>query len=386
MLRSTREMRSTERAFGLFPSERILWEGRPVTDAPRPRGWRWVPLLLVMLAAICALFAGLLVAADLAGASNIALVALYMAFTAGAIWVAPTVLRDRCRFAITDRRVIWVRGRYRRSIDRRALSYMRVAWHPSVPTVGDLELVRAVPFGPLSRTQRIVLHDLRAPDSVLALVRGVEAPEHGGDRTIPLTDRLGPGEDVLWGAAPEGSGIDWRHALTTLIGSAVLVVGLPTGLRSALVLADLERRGLPTGSWIWLLLFTAILLTATLILAVGLGLFWHGVVRARAMRRDTEYVLTDGRLLIRRGHIELSVERNRIVDVAETPGWGGLTHLYLVLDGPGARALADSGAMGVITPSRDRVEPILFELRDPRPLYRLLQGRISRPSVPTAAR
>jgi len=333
------------------------------------------------MAAIAMLFVGLIALADLPGASQMAVVAAYFALTAIAVWVAPSFLLDPCRFVVTDRRVIWKRGRIRRSIDRHAITYARIAWNRRAPTLGHLELVRAVPFGPLSRKQRLVFHDLKAPDEVLAIVRGAEPSRNGGDATTPLTDRLDPGEEVLWGACPEGLSIDWRHVSTTLLGLAVLFVGLPAGMRSAVVLAELEEAGLPTSSGIWVLLFTVIALTAMLLLALGLGLAWHGIVRARAMGHDTEYVLTDRRLLIRRGLTELSLDRGRIVDVAETPGWRGLTNLHLVLDGPDARALADSGALRVIAPSRDSVPPVLYDLRDPAGLRTLLVGRSSRPSL-----
>lgn len=379
------EMEPVERAFRLLPSERVLWEGRPLPGVPRDRRWRLGPAVLFMVAAIAAIFAGLLAIVELPGATQTALVAAYLALAATAVWIAPSFLLDPCRFVITDRRVIWKRGRMRRSIDRHAITYARILWHPRRPTVGTLELVRAVPFGPLSRKQRLVLHDLEAPDAVLSIVRGVPPSPNAGDVTTPLTDRLDPGEEVLWGAGPEGLLVDWRHVVTTLLGLAVLFVGLPTGLRSAVILADLEQRGLPMSSWTWVLMFAAIALTAVLILSVGLGLAWHGVIRARAMGHDTEYVLTDRRLLIRRGRTELSVDRARIVDVAETTGWRGVTNLYLVLDGPDARALADSGALRTIAPSRDSVPPVLYELRDPGRLRSLLTGRPSRPSVPSPA-
>ncbi|MEQ8461922.1 MAG: hypothetical protein RLO52_28270 [Sandaracinaceae bacterium] len=379
------EMESVERAFRLLPSERVLWEGRPQRGVSRGAQWRWIPALVAVIAVIAGIFAGLLTLVELPGAGQVAAIGLYLLLTAVAVWVAPNFLLDPCHFAVTDRRVLWKRGRLRRSIDRHAITFARISWHPRQPTVGDLELVRAVPFGPLSRKQRLVFHDLHAPDEVLSVVRGVEPSPHAGDGKTPLTDRLDPGEEVLWGGAPEGIGIDWRHIGTSLFGLAVLFVGLPTGLRSAVVLAQLEERGLPLTSVTWILLFLAMALTATLILAVGGGLAWHGILRARAMGFDTEYLLTDRRVLIRRGRVELSLDRKRIVDVAETPGWRGSTNLYLVLDGPEARALADSGAMGVIAPSRDSVPPVLYELRDAAGLRTLLFGRQSRPSLPHAA-
>jgi hypothetical protein len=379
------DMETVERAFRLLPSERVLWEGRPRRGAPRARGWRLVPALLLTLAAIVGLFAALLSSSELPGATQVALIALYLTLFGVAVWIAPSMLFDPCRFVVTDRRVVWKRGKLRRSIDRHALTYARIKWSPGAANLGDVELVRAVPFGPLARKQKLVLHAVEAPDAVLAVIRGVEAGPHAGDHTTTLTDRLDEGEVVLWGGAPEGTGIDWRHVLTTLLGVGVLLVGLPNGVRPAVILANLETLGLPMTSTPWLLLFAAMALTATLILAVGIGLAWHGIVRARGLGQDTEYLLTDRRVLIRRGRTELSIDRGRIVDVAETPAWRGLSNMYLVLDGPDARALADSGALGVITPSRDAVPPILYELRDAARLRTLLTGRDSRPSVPSAA-
>lgn len=378
-------MEPVERAFRLLPSERVLWEGGPRRGAPRGRGWRLVPALLVTVAAICGLFGGLLELTGLPGGSQVAFVCAYLVLTAVAVAIAPSVLYGASRFVVTDRRVMWKRGKIRRSIDRHGITFARIHWNRALPTVGDLELVRAVPFGPLARQQRVVLHDVEAPDAVLAVIRGAEASPHAGDHTTPLTDRLDPGEEVIWGASPEGLGVDWRDVLTTLFGLAVLFVGLPAGVRTAAVLADLEQHGLPMQSGTWILLFVAMALTATLILSVGVGLTWHGILRARAMGKDTEYVLTDRRVLIRRGRTELSIARQRVVDVAETRGWRGHTNLYLVLDGPEARALADSGALSVIAPSRDAMMPVLFDLEDAGDLRTLLGSRPSRPSLPHAA-
>lgn len=378
-------MESVERTFRLLPSERVLWEGRPQRGVPRGRGWRLVPALLVTLAAISASFAALLSLAGLPGSAQLTFVCAYFLLSAAAIAIAPSVLFDPCHYVVTDQRVFWKRGKIRRFIDRHGITFTRIRWNRAVPTVGDLELVRSVPFGPLARQQRIVLLNVKAPDAVLAIIRGVEASEHAGDHTTPLTDRLDPGEEVVWGASPEGHGIDWRDVLTTLFGVIVLFVGLPSTVRTAAVLVELEMLGLPLNSSTWILLFGAAVLASTLMLIIGGGLMWHGMLRARAMGHDTEYVLTGTRLLIRRGRTELSLNRRHIVDVAETRGWRGLTNLYFVLDGPEARALADSGALSTIAPSRDAMLPVLFELRDPACIRDLVTGRTSRPSLPSAA-
>jgi hypothetical protein len=90
------------------------------------------------------------------------------------------------------------------------------------------------------------------------------------------------------------------------------------------------------------------------------------------MGRDTEYVLTNRRVLIRRGRTELSLDRKTIVDVAVVPVADGCRHLYLILDAPEARALSDSGAMMPLSPARDLVPPVLYELRDTEGVCELL--------------
>jgi hypothetical protein len=372
-------------AFRLFPSERVLWTGAPVPGVPRERIWILAPAFALVLAAVAALFAALIAIADLPGWSESALVACYLAVLAIAGLLAPRYLLDACTFAITDRRILWRRGRSVRSIDRHAITYSRIRWHRSVPGVGHLEIVRAVPFGPLARSQRLVFHDVSGPDSVLAIVRGVEPAENAGDDQIALTDRLDPGEQVLWGAGPEGFLLGWRDVLTAVVGAVVVIVGLRSGFRLASILMDLEEVGLPVESLPWLFLFLANLLTFAMIVGVGGGLVWYGLVRARAQGRETEYIVTDRRLLIRRGRTELSLDRKRIFDVAETPSWRGLRNVFLILDGPGARALGDTGALTGLTPSRDSVPPVLYEIRDTSGIRDVLLARDSRPSLPNAA-
>ena len=130
------------------------------------------------------------------------------------------------------------------------------------------------------------------------------------------------------------------------------------------MLLDLEGLGLSPRSLEWGLLFGAVALSWTCILAVGLRLVHHGIFRARRLGHDTEYLLTDRRLLVRRGHVELSVDRACIVDVALRPAAGGLEHVFLVLDTPRSRALADNGARGPALPARETVPPVRFERRD----------------------
>jgi hypothetical protein len=103
-------------------------------------------------------------------------------------------------------------------------------------------------------------------------------------------------------------------------------------------------------------------------------------VRARAEGRETEYVVTDRRVLIRRGLTELSLDRSRIFDVAELRTVFGRKHVFFILDGPEGRALGDSGALSGLLPARDLVPPVLYDLEDVGDL-RALFGLADRDSV-----
>jgi hypothetical protein len=70
-----------------------------------------------------------------------------------------------------------------------------------------------------------------------------------------------------------------------------------------------------------------------------------GFVRPLRLARQTRYFVTSTRVLIRRGNEELSLDRSRIAYVIDAPA-KKLHDVFLVLDGPQARALAPSGAFG----------------------------------------
>ena len=374
-----------ERSWRLLPSERVLWHGRPERGVSRDPHWLLGAVLLFAFALVAALFCGLLYVAELQGARQTGAMAAYLFALATATLLAPSFLHDSCEYLVTEHRVMWRRGRVQRWIDRKAISYARISWNTHSPGVGHLELVRATPFGPLSRRQRLVLHNVSAPDRVYACIRGVEPVEQLGDPELPLTDRLDAGERVLWGGGPQGFMLGWRDVATALLGGAVLWLAMRYGGQTAGVLVDLERLGLQVRSWTWLLLFLATALSWSVIACVGAWLLWHGMIRARAMGRDTEYVLTNRRVLIRRGRTELSLDRKCIVDVAVVEVADGCRHLFLILDAPEARALSDSGAMMPITPARDVVPPVLYELRDTERLCELLLEPQEEPDVRAAA-
>ncbi len=373
------DSREVVRAFRLLPSEELLWTGKPVLGVPRQLSYTFTSFAAGGVAASALLFAALLRVAELPGTQVWAAVALYaLVFVIGAFLV-PRYTLDPCEFAVTTRRVLWRRGASVRSVDRGAMSFARIRWNRRVRGVGTLEVVRAVPFGPLMRQERLVLHDVRGPDAVLALVRGTtqEAREDAEPRLVELLD---PDENVLWGAAPEGLLLGWRDVATAALGLVVFGIALRYGMVTFGALRSLEEVGLPVGSELWWLFFSACLVTFALLLAVGAGLVWWGLVRARAEGRDTEYLVTDRRVLIRRGLTELSLDRTRIFDVAELRSLLGLRHVFFILDGPEGRALGDSGALHGLLPSRDGVPPVLYDLRDVAAL-RALFGRDERESL-----
>ncbi|HTU58895.1 MAG TPA: hypothetical protein VMF89_10690, partial [Polyangiales bacterium] len=122
----------------------------------------------------------------------------------------------------------------------------------------------------------------------------------------------------------------------------------------------------------------AIAITASVLFTVGAVLLWKGLWGARELGSHTEYILTPTRVLIRRGRTELSIDRRRIVDVAEQPSYGDLRDLYLILDGPRANALNDSGALGWLRPPRSLVAPVLYEVGDRERFCQLLLGERER--------
>jgi hypothetical protein len=123
-------------------------------------------------------------------------------------------------------------------------------------------------------------------------------------------------------------------------------------------------------------LVLALALTTGLLFASGLSLVWTGLLARAARDRATRYVVTDRRVLITQGDEELHLDRARIVDVVEAPdASGALSDVFLVLDGPKARALAMSGAFGETDGDRraeNELRPVLRRVRDPASVRRLL--------------
>ncbi len=272
--------------------------------------------------------------------------AAWLSLLAIATYYGPSWWRREIRVLLTSKHVIWRRGRLRRSIDRRAVSYARIHWHRSVSGVGDLELVRAVPVGALRRTLSITLPDLEAPDAVWAEIRGVGVTDALGDGARPVGQRLDPSERVLWTDKPQTDDWDVQRYLTLLIALVAGLCGARAIVGGVHALQVVVRAGLRPVSWAFgaLVLGLAISVAAVLVTSIIAG--YHAIWLPGRLNHATRYVVTDRRVLIQRGSQELHLDRDRIVDVIDAPKDHGLKDLFLVLGGHNAHAHALAGAFG----------------------------------------
>ena len=319
----------------------IVWSGSPVPQrAPLQERLAALACVLVSLVAL-----GFSVVVSVGLGQSPAMLVTLSALAASAglfVWRLPPLWRAMLRYEITEEQVVWKRGPFRRLMDRQSLSYARIQWHPTTSGVGDLILVRAVPIGVLWRTLSLRLSNLPAPDRVLALLRGVEPGPSMGRGSVPLAQRLDEGELVLWSARPLATRWDRRRLWT--MGLAMLLVF--SVVRAAVHLARplVQIHHALTGGVFWVFV-ASIALGWAMVLATGLALGYVAFLRPSRWLRDTRYFVTNRRVLIRRGSEELSLDRTRIAYVI-AGNRRGSRDLFLVLDGPRARAMAIHGAFG----------------------------------------
>jgi hypothetical protein len=293
-------------------------------------------------------------------------------------WRLPLWFRSSARYVVTEKHVIWQRGRLRRTIERDAISYAVIRWNPKVPGVGDLVLERAVPTGALRRTLSITFADVETPDRLWAIVRGLTPSAPLGDGGRPLAQRLDDGERVLWTASPHAS--RWTHRrVATAIGASVVAASAALMLaRSVPPVARVLRQHVLSPVTSGLLVGgvgLAVLLLATVACFIGHA----AVLRPVLLARRTRYYVTDRRVLIVRGLEELHLDRQRIAYVITAP-WRGVStrrDLFLVLDGPQARAFSPSGAFGG-SGDEERLVPMFAAIEDADTASELLHvSRIS---------
>src|SRR5262249_22727084 len=233
--------------------------------------------------------------------------------------------------------IIMRRGRMRRTIETKSISYARIHWDPKHPGIGDLELVRAVPTGALRRRLAIVLPGLVAPDRVWAIIRGVTPAAPAGDGHRLLAQRLDEGERVLWSAHPESGWRKWvptgfQSVMSAAIAVVLGVVAIFTAYHAIHALKTVVAGGLRPGSVTFVALVASLSLTIVMLASASAALLYAAVVRPARLEGETRYLITDRRVLIQQGNVELHLDRSRIVDVIDAPAEKGLRDVFLVLD------------------------------------------------------
>jgi hypothetical protein len=339
--------------------ESILWEGRP-KGGSLPARYRTIATVAAVFAVVSVTFAIVAGTAVHARVGGMLCFAGWCATLALAAWRGPVVWQSGVEYIVTDRHVIWRRGPIRRTIDRAAISYALIRWNVRAPGTGDLVLVRAVPTGALRRTLSLTLSDVVGPDRLWAIVRGLTPSAPLGDGDRPLAQRLDEDERVIWSGTPLASPWTARRAATASVAVMVLMAALRVVLGSTPALRRVvSTHALPIVSSV--LLVGAVGLTVVLMVAIAAWVAYVACLRPGRLARQTRYLITDTRVLIRCGQEELHLDRARITYVIAAPV-KRLHDVFLVLDGPQARALAASGAFGEYT--GDRLRPVLAAIED----------------------
>jgi hypothetical protein len=340
--------------------ERIVWQGKcraqVVPFVQRVLAWG-----ALVIAAVTLCYAVVVSMSLHVHVGGMVVFAGWCATLALAAWRLPLWWRSEVEYLVTDRHVIWRRGRIRRSIDIKQISYALIRWNPNDSRSGDLVIVRAVPTGALRRTLTLTLHEVEAPDRLWALIRGATPVASLGDGDRPVPQRLDEDELVLWSGAPLASAWPARRVATAAFGGVLAILFVRSVWRAIPTLGKVLRlHALPpvlAG-----MLVAAVVAGMLMLLAVAAGVAYASIIRPRRLARVTRYFVTSTRVLIRRGHEELSLDRSRIAYVIEAPV-RKLHDVFLVLDGPQARAMAPSGAFG--TEDRDdSLRPVFAAIAD----------------------
>lgn len=366
-----------------FLGEQIVWSGRPKV-LETPGAMRAGALVLFALAAVSLCFAVVISFALRVTPTETVLFAAWSTLFGVLVLQAPKIWLAQVQYVVTEKHVIMQRGPFRRTIERRAISFARIRWSAQSPGVGDIDLVRAVPTGALRRRLLLQLRGVVAPDRVWSIIRGVESSigVHKGDR--PLTQRLDDGERVIWSARPKRTAKAYlprgRREIGVLGLSAVLFYAFVSMVERAIPnLKNLLGAGMRNGPFFALAIGEGI--AALLVLGTAVYFLYAGLIAPARKLEQARYLITNRRVLIQRGREELQLDRERIVDVIPARTAGGPTDIFLVLDGPRARALAISGAFGEGDSGMD-LSPVLESVEDAESVSRIL---LSNPQARKAA-
>ena len=368
--------------------ERIVWTARPTVLAPPPLA-RAVAFVFFVLAAISLSFALVIAFALRTAPAGPMLFSIWCMSLGIATREVPRMWLTKARYVVTDQHVITYFGPFRRSIDRKAISFARIFWNDSDHTAGDLELVRAVPTGALRRRLVLRLYGVRAPDRVWAIVRGAEAIAPSGQHAErPLAQRLDHGERVIWSARPHHQLRAYlphgQREWSLLAIGGFLFAGVGRMVEGAIpALQQVAHGGLPVRSFPFAALTFGLGLAVLLVFSVGCYVIYDAVIRQGYAAKNTRYLITDKRVLIQRGSEELHVDRQLIVDVIDSPAGDGLHDVFFIIDGPRARALAASGAFGELGRG-PHLRPVFEAVDDAEGASRVLRNN-PEPEVPRAA-
>jgi hypothetical protein len=359
--------------------ERIIWQGRPEVVKP-PAFFKALAAVAFVSAAISLSFAAV-IAFALAEAPLSPLLFFAWCVTLGVLLlVLPRRWAERARYTVTESHVIVKYGPFSRTIERHAISFARIFWNEDHPNTGDLEIVRAVPTGALKRRLRLRLSGLLSPDRVWAIVRGAAdlAPTgHGPVR--PVGQRLDEGERVMWTAR---SRFKFRAFLPQaqrewlLLAIALFLTAGVVRMTSRLI-PTFERLGagaMPMKSFSFVALSFGVSLALLLMLAMAGYLAYDACIRQGLLAMETRYLVTNKRVLIQRRGEELHLDREKIIDVIDAPAGAGLRDIFIVLDGPRARAAATSGAFGEMARG-PHLRPVFEAVEDAESVSRILRQK-----------
>jgi hypothetical protein len=146
--------------------------------------------------------------------------------------------------------------------------------------------------------------------------------------------------------------------------------GAGTVAQTVRILRVVVAAGVHPDSLAFMSLVASLSLTLVLLIVAGGAMLYATVVQPARLDAKTRYLITDRRVLIQRGDEELHLDRAQIVDVIDAPGLGGLRDVFLVLDGPRARALAAGGAFGE-SPGGG-LQPVLHRVADVESVRQIL--------------
>src|SRR5262245_11796492 len=227
--------------------EKIVWTGRPqvVTTPPMLRA---AAAVLFIMAAVSTSYAFAL-SLPLRASPAASLIFSGWCVTLGLLCLhGPRIWLSQVRYVVTENHVISQRGPFRRSIERRAISFARIFWQRG--GIGDMDLVRAVPTGALRRRLMLRLVGLSSPDRVWAIIRGEEgvAPIGHGER--PLAQRLDADERVIWSSQPRPTLKAYlpqgrREWLLMAIAASMLMAVVRMVWRAVPALIKVHAAGLP---------------------------------------------------------------------------------------------------------------------------------------------